>query len=339
MAGVAFVTRLAAMNASRRLIIPFAVMMCATVLHAQTTSPTAADLYGQAFKLLQSNQMSKVDLDTVQLGPEVAQFLEDNHQIMDLLRDAAHKPAADWPQPFDPALMSSLNVVRTAARFALLQARVDLGQNQPQQAVSDVMVAIAIGRHVGEYHVLVTSLVDIGIEITAIDQLSQELPRIPNDVLETLPASLEALPTQTTFADILNGESALSGRLAVKQGIPPALEADVVKFYAALVPSADLAPADFSAAVDVQVAQFAANPLIKTLAPSFKRSRTPVALAQAKLAMLQTAIQIMLSDPATVKQSKDPFGAGPFVYTPNADGAGGFNLTSKLPTTLHVAGP
>jgi len=75
------------------------------------------------------------------------------------------------------------------------------------------------------------------------------------------------------------------------------------------------------------MAKFKLNPFAQTVGPAFRQARVPMAVVEAKGAMLRCAINNLTQGEAAVAKSKDPFGDGPFGYNKTATG---FELTSQL---------
>lgn len=299
------------------------------------------------------------DVATIPIDARVRAYLGERREILDALADAAKRPQATWPaadaKP-DPA-RQSLNGYRHATNILRLRARAHAADGEATAAVDDLMTAIALGRHVGQQKILIGRLVEIGIEIAAIDTLATLLPGFPKDVLNGLPARLDALPASPTLAETIDAEQAfgramMAERTATK---PPAGEeaghaagvetmkrmaAELPAFYAAMKAAAPLPPAAFAEAVDAAAKATPENVLVQTLAPVYRMFRMQPAITEAKRAMLRTAIAIRRGDADAVEASKDPFGDGPFDY---AATTGGFRLRSAVtrkpggePVTLLV---
>ena len=127
---------------------------------------------------------------------------------------------------------------------------------------------------------------------------------------------------------LLLGEYAYARQSARKQGLVATTMVVTMKsFIEALAEDGALPPAAFSKRVDEEWARHPINPWIKVLVPSLKRSRETVALFEAKAAMLDIAIDVVLHGEAAAKASVDPFGDGPFTFKKRPNG---FELESAL---------
>ena len=87
--------------------------------------------------------------------------------------------------------------------------------------------------------------------------------------------------------------------------------------------------------------KFKLNPFAQTIGPALKRTREPMAVVEAKRAMLETAMAVVDKGKDEAAKSKDPFGDGPLKY---AEKDKGFELSSALttskgkPVSLRVGG-
>jgi hypothetical protein len=268
-------------------------------LVAATTNP--ADLYQQAMKQLdQPREYDRTELDDLPATPlneKTAAYLKEREGITKLLTDAAKMPGVQWPESGGDInnVLPSLNWARHGAKLLMLQARMDLKNKQPADAVEHGMAAIALARNIGQQKLMVSRLVEIGIESQAIDEMLAMLPALPPDVKKTLPAKLAALPKSITAAEMLDAEfkfgqasqnrqAALSGA-----GVPAAMFDAAKPFYDA-VSRATTQPADqFDATVDMEATKLALNPFPKIMAPSLKRFMEQQRKIEVKRQKLQEA--------------------------------------------------
>ena len=229
------------------------------------------------------------------------------------------------------------------------------------------MAGIAVARHMGQRDLLICHMVECACEFGAIDRLAKMLPTLPKDLVETLPAKLDALPPTAGLAKTIDGERAFGLKTFTQQmnAVPPApaqnnappdptprgqAEAaakraeeakqeadgkavmvtqvnDSAPFYEAVKKAATQSPDDFDKAVKSAAAAMPLNMIVQTLAPSLARQRMNSAKLEAMQAMLRTAVAITLRGDSEVATHKDPFGGKPFAYETLP---GGFRLTSEL---------
>jgi hypothetical protein len=106
------------------------------------------------------------------------------------------------------------------------------------------------------------------------------------------------------------------------------LSEGLIPMYDELAKLSELPPKEFDAKYPefVKKAQ-AANALARAVLPAVDKVVAAKRRAEARLAMLKAAIAVVRDGPDAVKAHKDPFGDGPFEYTP---AAGGFELKSRL---------
>jgi hypothetical protein len=147
-------------------------------------------------------------------------------------------------------------------------------------------------------------------------------------LLATLPQRLQSLPASPTMKRVVEGEYAFAKQSAAPQGTAVVVMVTTLKgSYEALAAGGSLPPDEFGKLVDQQMAKYPLNPWIKIIGPSMRRARESVAVFEAKQAMFQTAIAIVLTGEEALKNSKDPFGDGAFGHHKRP---GGFELISGL---------
>jgi len=306
---------------------------------AQTRSATtssapadnAAPLYRQAVE-----KIDDIDRDAdAPIDAKTKQFLFAQKPRLDLMRRAALMQTCDWPQPYELADTDLLGKLRTLASVGILQARYDLSRERPKEAVDDLIVVMALGRHAGRTPLMISKLVEVGIVASATEQLARVLPQLPREVTSTIPARLEALPDSATTSDVVIGEWNYARTLVATKKVPGWDSATIQAakpFYDAVAKSAQLPPDKFAQAVDAAVADLpvgAAHNFVAIVAPAMKPVRVPIAMIEAKSAMLSTGALLLGGQTDAVKTSHDPFGDGPFGYRTTGIG---FELTSKLTT-------
>jgi hypothetical protein len=167
-------------------------------------------------------------------------------------------------------VLPSLNTARSSALLLLLQSRMDLHDNQPREAVEHALAAMALARNVGQQKVMVSNLVEIGIETKAIDTLLALLPKLPRDVVQTLPAKLAALPRPITAAQTIEAEFKFGRAAARQQNIPVEIFEAAKPFYDAVARATTQPAEQFDATVDAEALKLFANPFPRIIAPTLK---------------------------------------------------------------------
>ena len=204
-----------------------------------------------------------------------------------------------------------------------------------------MLAAIALDRNVGRQNLMVARLVEIGIEMGAIDRLAAMMPSLPKEVIATLPAKLAALPTPGTGKEMMDAEFAYGKAAAAKQNVlPPEFVEAAKPFYQHVGDAMTQPSAQFEQTVDAEALKLMLNPVVKMVVPSIKHVQPALLAMDAKRAMLNTAVAILINGPDAVKASKDPAGDGPFEYATTPKG---FVLKSKAmmhdkPVELYVGG-
>jgi hypothetical protein len=309
-----------------------------------TAAANSVDTYEQAFAAaartgLTKSPLLQQDPRTTPLDDKTKTFLDANHDVVRLVKQAAAEPACDWGNlPTDmQRVLDTLNHARTLDSLLLLQARQDIKDAKPAAAVDDWLAAIAMSRRIGQIKLIVSSLVNDATESRTIDEIAKVLPALPPVARNKLDAGWRNLPPAVTGSQMIMGEYAYAKRAGVNQKVAGWIDA-LQPFYTNLAAAAGDRPDKFDKTVDDQMAKFKLNPFAQTIGPSLKRIRQPMATTEAKRALLPTAIAVLTTGPDAVKQSHDPFANAPFKYTPTDNG---FELESTLtskdkPVTLHI---
>lgn len=273
-------------------------------------------------------------------------------------------------------LLPHAGKARTLAQLAALRARSEFEKGDAKAGVADVVATLRLARHVQTDPVLIDQLVGYAIEMIASQVAGQYLPGA-KDALADLSAGLDGLPPRTTVARSLELENEsfvgwmireLKAREKAKPGSWQTLWKEVlgvsgdgvkseaatsvqsfdeaiklteglIPMYAELGKLSELPPKEF----DARYPEFAKkaeaeNRLAKEVLPAVDHVMASRRRADVRLMMLKAAIAVVQHGPDAVKETKDPFGDGPFEYKATA---GGFELKSKLtikdqPVTLVV---
>jgi hypothetical protein len=273
-------------------------------------------------------------------------------------------------------LLPHAGKARSLAQLAALRARSEFEKGDAKAGVADVVAMLRLARHVQTDPILIDQLVGYAIEAIAVQAAAPYLPGA-KDALGDLAATLDGLPARTPMARSLELENQsflgwmireLKATEKAKPGSwqklwkevlsaptegPPVEAATAVKtfddavkvaeglipMYAELAKLTELPAKEF----DAKYPEFAkkaeaANPLAKDVLPAVDKVMASRRRADVRLAMLKTAIAVVQHGPDAVKETKDPFGDGPFAYKATD---GGFELKSKLtikdqPVTLVV---
>ena len=326
-----------------RLIVACLVLGFVMPAHAATTQSSAP--YFRAIEIVRKLEAGPdealVDTDAP-LDARTAQFLARNQEIFDLLHAAVVDDRPEWcPTTSDmDALLHQLNPVRALASVGILRARFLIQQNQPSQAVDEILDVMALGRNVDRANpVMVTSLVAIGVEELAMSELAKTLPTLPRELVAALPDRLRALPPTTPFADLIRGEQKFGGGMLAQQLKAP----DAQKAFDAMSPfyttlekaseetpplsAADLKRKMSDAVSTIDKDQPVSRALAQNMVSSFVAFYSAWCMHITHRAMLEAGVVVVRDGPDAVKSSIDPFGDGPFEL---AKTAGGFELRSKL---------
>ncbi len=202
---------------------------------------------------------------------------------------------------------------------AELQARMNLHDQQPAQAVDDMLAAMALARNIGLQKLLVSSLVEIGIEMPAIDRFALMMAVLPKEVRATLPDKLAALPTPATGKELMDAEFEYAKIASAKLNhVPPEIFEAAKPFYqhvgdAMTQPTRSVSSKPSTSEVE-QVLML--NPFVKIDQSGDQaiRSRSLLAMDVKRVMLQHRQSQFPVKGPDAVKDSKDPAGDGPFEY-------------------------
>lgn len=321
----------------------FAVFLLLGAAPATTSQP--ASPYVRALALVQKVEdgpdAALIDLNAP-LNDRTAAFLDRNAEIFSLLHEGATAGQSEWRQDSGDtkSLMKALNPVRAAANMGVLRAKMLFQRNDDSAALDELMDVLAMGRNVSKQSAtMVASLVDIGVEQQTMNELAREAPKMPADLIRTLPDRLKQLPAAMTLADVARGERQFGAQLMadqIKTDAPKTVSA-MAPFYEAIEAASDQKPPPTSEEFKAKLVEAIGKiddknaPMAKSLAaslvPSWARYYQTFCLYRAHLAMLETGALILRDGNAALNSSSDPFGDGPFDYQKTA---GGFALGSKL---------
>jgi hypothetical protein len=315
---------------------PLAAPAASPALVLTAATADAAPLYRQAVEQIAAIADDSLPDPETPLDVAAAErFLLEHRGVLDRLERAGEIPACTWNQPHELADTAMLGKLRHLAAIGMLQARVDFARKHPEKAADDLLAVMSLSRHIGQTPLLISKLVEIGVAEDAIKEMAAALPGLPKDVAATIPQRLKKLPRSATSADVILGEHAYAANMVKNpNGAPVGFSETAIRdargFYEAIAKSGGLAPTEFAASVDRELAKLPqgnGRTFAMTIVPALKPARMPQAILEAHTAMLATAADIVTGGPQKLVDSKDPFGAGPFVYTEQPNG---FVLKSKL---------
>lgn len=313
---------------------PAKVEQVAAVAAPTTSSSNAAEIYRHLITLTTQRRISSNDpqFESYVAGrfnsAAADYFFKDNADIASLLKQAASAPSCDWGEPSLEELQPLMSGMRNLSAFAIARAKWDIHERQFDAALDHFMLAMAAGRHMGMRPQMLAQLVEVAIELRAIDAIAADLPAFSKDQIKSIPTRLNALPAPLTAKQIMAGEYQNALKTAQPQGmVVTAMAQGLEQFYREAGDVMDQSPEQFNQTLDTLIAKYPANPFAKLNGQSLKGQRLTMATVQAKRALLQTATDILQQGDAAAAQSRDPFGKGPFGFTKTP---AGFELTSKL---------
>lgn len=174
------------------------IELLARVLPADNAAP----VYWQAFASLPDNPDAKD-------GPEFEAWLKESERALQLLHTAAAKDGCDWNLDLSkgPELeLSHLSKARALASAALARASRRVA-GDADGAVSDIVDALRLSRHLGVDPVLICQLVRGALEKQALEQIGQMRPALTSAQAARLAEVLAALRPAPTLAECVRVES------------------------------------------------------------------------------------------------------------------------------------
>jgi hypothetical protein len=263
------------------------------------------------------------------------------------------------------ARLNHASAARQLARIAALRIRERFAEGRTKDALDDALATATLGRHVSTDGTIISLLVGYAIEATIVDTLAAHLPQLDKATLKDLAARWEKLPAGGKLgAAMLTGEEKgaidwfirvvnetkdraeleriLKGLAEMPNLSDPLLAALAKGGKELLIKDAEeLRPLyrDFAGKERVPPDQYEKewnertealkehNPVAAVFAPGLGKCRWAAARSEARSALWNAALATLIDGPDAAKTHRDPFGDGPFEYTPFE---GGFELRSKL---------
>ena len=180
----------------------------AAILHAQAAAALAAapDLTAA------DGPLGQTDPDVA--SPAVGALLARHAGLLDTIRRAADMPACrfprDWTRPSFDMLLAEVQSCRNEGRLLALAARHEAATGKPAAALADAVRLGRIGRQVGSEPILISHLVGIAIDATALSVVADILPTLtPADApLLDDPALRDLVVSTPSLVRAINGEEA-----------------------------------------------------------------------------------------------------------------------------------
>jgi hypothetical protein len=292
--------------------------------------------------------------------------------LREMTRGAALKDC-DWGVDYFAKILDEDTMpvmkIRRLSRLACLRASYSFQKREGLTAIADLAAVVKMGRHIGRQGPWIATLYQFSIEHSAVDVAAAQLPQQNAKTVKALAACLEALPRGGTLRESTQGEKEfllqyirpkfqnksskeafellpkesyfteeeVAATMKATHGDIKALLAlidDAARHDDELAKISVLPAAQFKPALSAfQKMHSQSNPFAVSIVPGLERMRHAADYRAVRFAMLHAAIAIVLCGTGQLKNSKDPFGDGPFQYR---SFKGGFELQSKL---KHKDGP
>ena len=205
---------------ARAMRVEAAEMMQAALPPAVADAENAAILHAQAAAALAAApDLTAADGPLGQTDPDVASpavgaLLARHAGLLDTIRRAADMPACrfprDWTRPSFDMLLAEVQSCRNEGWLLALAARHEAATGKPAAALADAVRLGRIGRQVGSEPILISHLVGIAIDATALSVVADILPTLtPADApLLDDPALRDLVVSTPSLVRAINGEEA-----------------------------------------------------------------------------------------------------------------------------------
>jgi hypothetical protein len=205
---------------ARAMRVEAAAVMQAALPPAVADAENAALLHAQAAAAIAAaTDLSAADGPLGQTDPDVASpavgaILARHAGLLDTIRRAADMPACrfprDWTRPSIDMLLAEVQGCRTEGRLLALAARHEAATGKPAAALADAVRIGRIGRQVGSEPILVSHLVGIAIDATALSVVAENLPTLSAADAPLLddPALRDLVASTPSIVRAINGEEA-----------------------------------------------------------------------------------------------------------------------------------
>jgi hypothetical protein len=316
-----------------------------------------------------------VEWRTTPLDQKARDLLAKADNSLMYLHRAAKLSHCDWGLDYRDGISMQLPHLvrsRTLARLAALRARQAFERGDWKSGRADATALMALARHIARDPFLVCMVLSHGIEGVTVDLVAPYLPAFKAPP-QAVAAMYEALPKGTTLRQAVLAEKVLVESIIrqlreaeqKKQGgwrdmwkalcsgsdIPEAIKGvesldravklmgEILPMYDELAKVVALPRGEFEREYPEFVRKAkAGSQVAQLLLPSMDKIVATEHRNQARMAMLLAAVAVIHDGPDKLKESKDPFGTGPFEYRALDKG---FELKSKLlyegqPVTLTI---
>lgn len=150
----------------------------------------AAPLHLQAAAMIAADEDFSAEGAPIHAGgdvlrDEVTAFLARHATTLDLVRRAADRDTCrftrDWSRPAIDMILNEIQALRTEGRLLALAARRAAAEGRYADALADIVRIHRLGRHAAAEPILVSYLVGVGLDRTALAELVDLLPRLGAD--------------------------------------------------------------------------------------------------------------------------------------------------------------
>lgn len=340
----------------------------------------AALKYWQGFATLPTfsdAEAQKLDAEylTMPLDKQTRETVAKADYSLKMMHYGASLPDCVWGLAMEEgvdALLPYVPAARVLTSLAFVRARIRFADGEQQEALDDILSAMALARHVSVDGSLIAVLVGYAIESRANQTLALYLPKLDATSVEQLKTRLDALPAGGRPADGMKIETAtldwlirkvrgaknkdelvaLLEKLSEVGDVRGASDEGrkfleecggtaegIVKFaeelrpcYARLAKALDLPIDRFVSEWRREETKESSNPVFRRLIPAVRKVRESQARFDVRQELLRAALDVQLKGPDALREHSDPLTGKPFEY---AAFDGGFQLRFKFDEKLR----
>jgi hypothetical protein len=328
----------------------------------------AALKYWQAFSTLprftETEQKKLGESLTRPLDEHAQQLVTKAAYSLRMMHHGAALPRCDWGVGYEEEGLSVLcphgEAARVLSSLACLRARLRFKEGKSAEALSDIVAAMTLARHVSRDGPFFMVLHGYAIEHRMIETLALHLPKLDAKRIKDLKRRLDALPLGGRPATGMKFEEEFALDWFVRY-VKEAKDKDsllalltraldtpekgraflaecggsaegVLKFaeetrrsYARMAKKLDLPPDQVATEFEREEMKQAGNPVFKIIFPALVKVRLQQARIDVRRALLSAALAVQVGGRDALRNHPDPMVGGPFDY-----GAfeGGFELRS-----------
>jgi hypothetical protein len=353
------------------LLVTGAIAKAQTMPSSPKLSANAALQYWPGFEFMPKTDADEKIINNWQdtpLDETTALILEHGQRSLNYLHLGVGIPDCDWGLDLSQGpnlLLPYLSKSRALAQLACFRLRFDFQNKHSMAAVDDACDVLAFARHIAQNPILISILVQGGIERMTIETLAAHLNELDGESIKYLAHRLDQLPRSSTLDETVKVESELDIQWTIQKmeeagdapdwshlfsflqlqnpakdvpalvkeagGTPDAVTKklqDLVVYHeeVAKLLSLSLPQQEFREKYTELQSRYNDNPFAKLLLPDYAKVYDIETGAKTRRLMLRAAIAVLQNGPESIKSWEDPNHQS-LTYAKKGDG---FQLSSKV---------